>query len=983
LPTLIILAVLISLFLIFVGFYTNWLWFKSVNYTSVYTKQLKVRALLFFVFFLVMSGAVVLVGWWAYRTRPPFRSVSLEQQSLDRYRLALEPYRRGLLFAVAGFFGLFTALSAASQWRTFMLFWYRTPFHQTDPVFHIDIGFYTFVLPTLRLVLTIAMSVVLVCLLVAVVTQYIYGGIRLQTPGAERTSAAARTQLSILIGVFLLLKAVAYWLDRYALVNGKFWEVNGAGYTALNAVLPAKNILCAVAFIAAIMFFVNAFRSSWTLAWLSFGLVVVSSVVIGGIYPALVQQFTVTPSQSVKEQPYIQRNIDATRTAYGIADAKVPPAYNPTSAPSAKEVRNAKGTIQNVRLMDPARITDTFDQLQQIRGYYMFTDPLDIDRYTLNGNPQEDVVIAPRELNLDGIPATQQNWINQHTVYTHGFGLVAAYGDRATTDGQPVFVESNIPSTGLLTIDQPRIYFGEQAPSYSIVGGPPGSTPQELDYPDDSSTTGQRNYTYTGSGGVPIGSLFNQIVYAVKFQESNIILSDQVNSDSRILYVREPRQRIQEVAPWLTLDGDPYPAVVDGRIVWIVDGYTTSDSYPYSQQAQFGQVTADSLQLQSNTNVTQASTSLNYIRNSVKATVDAYDGTVTLYEWTPNGQPVDPILQTWEKAYPGTVKPYADISKTPGLMQHLRYPEDLFKAQRDIYSQYHVQDASAFYGGQDVWRVPDDPTATSPVPQPAYYLTLQMPKSLEATYSLTTTFSPSKRDTLAAFMAVNSNPLDPLYGTIEVLQLPRDTTIPGPSQMQNNFESDPKVSEQLSLLRKGGSTVDLGNLLTLPVGNSLLYVEPVYVRSSSTTGASYPLLRYVLTSFGSSVGFEPTFPGSLATVLGTTPGGSGQQQHHGTAQQRLVQAIIDANQAYADGQAALAKGDFAAYGQAQARLAAALKRAESAAQELGVTPPSTPGSGSTSPTPTPSGSTSSPTAAVRHGQGGRSPPDLVGASGLT
>ncbi len=459
-PTLIILAVLISLFLIFVGFYTNWLWFKSVGYTSVYTKQLKVRALLFVVFFLLMSGSVAVVGWWAYRTRPPFRSVSLEQQSLDRYRLALEPYRRALLFAVAGFFGLFTALSAASQWRTFLLFWYRSYFGQQDPVFHLDDGFYVFTLPTLRLVLTIAMSVVLVCLLVAVVTQYIYGGIRLQTPGAERTSAAARTQLSILIGLFLLLKAVAYWLDRYALVDGKFWQVNGAGYTAIHAVLPAKNILCAVALIAAIMFFVNAFRSSWTLAWLSFGLVVVSSVVIGGIYPALVQQFTVTPSQSVKEQPYIQRNIDATRTAYGIAGCpsdtssvplsctNVPPGYNPTAAPTVREVRKSKGTIQNVRLMDPARITATFDQLQQIRGYYMFTDPLDIDRYTLNSHPQEDVVIAPRELNLDGIPSTQQNWINEHTVYTHGYGLVAAYGDRATSDGQPVFVEKNIPRRG-------------------------------------------------------------------------------------------------------------------------------------------------------------------------------------------------------------------------------------------------------------------------------------------------------------------------------------------------------------------------------------------------------------------------------------------------------------------------------------------------------------------------------------------------------
>ena len=976
LPTLIILAVLVGAFLIFVGFYTDWLWYKSVDYSSVFTKQLTVRAGLFLVFFAVMAGAVIAVGWWAYRTRPPFRSVSLEQQSLDRYRLALEPYRRLLLVATAFFFGLFTALSAASQWRTFLAFWYRTPFGQTDPQFHMDIGFYTFTLPALRFLLTVAMSIVLVCLAVAMVTQYIYGGVRLQTPG-ERTSAAARTQLSILIGIFLLLKAIAYWLDRYELVNGKFWEVNGAGFTAIHAVLPAKNILCVIALIASILFFVNAFRSSWTLAWLSFGLVVVSSVVIGGIYPALVQQFTVTPSQSVKENPYIQRNIDATRTAYGLSNAKVPPGYNPTAAPSVREVRKAKGTIQNVRLMDPAVITATFDQLQQIRGYYTFTDPLDVDRYTLNDTPQEDVVIAPRELNLDGIPAQQSNWINDHTVYTHGYGLVAAYGDRATSGGEPVFVESNIPSTGQLTIDQPRIYFGEQSPAYSIVGGPAGSTPQELDRPDDTSATGQKNYTYTGKGGVPIGSLFNQLAYAVKFQEGNIILSDQVNSQSRILYVREPRQRIQRVAPWLTLDGDPYPAAVDGRIVWIVDGYTTSDAYPYSQQAQFGQVTADSLQAQSNTTVAQQG-GINYIRNSVKATVDAYDGTVTLYEW----DSTDPVLKTWEKAYPGTVKPKSDISTD--LMAHLRYPSDMFKAQRETFAQYHVTTASAFYGGQDVWKVPDDPTSTAQVPQPAYYLTLQMPDSTTPTFSLTTTFSPSKRETLAAFMAVNSNPQDPNYGQIEVLQLPRDTTIPGPTQMQNNFESDPKVSEQLSLLRKGGSEVDLGNLLTLPVGRSLLYVEPVYVRSASTTGA-YPLLRYVLTSFGSSVGFEPTFADSLASSLGSSPGGTGQPGGgQGTAREQLVQALIRANDAYAAGQAALAKGDFAAYGEAQKALAAALKDAEVAARDLGVQAPAVPGSGTTpSPSPTPSASSTGPTATGWWDGRLGGPPDLVDRRGLT
>jgi uncharacterized membrane protein (UPF0182 family) len=921
----------------------------------VFTKQLWVRGMLFLVGFFLMAGVVVVIGWWGYRTRPPFRSVSLEQQSLDRYRVALEPFRKVLLFGLAVFLGLFTGLSAATQWQTLLAFWYRTSFGQKDPQFHMDIGFYVFTMPALRFILTLLMSVVLVSLAVAAVTQYLYGGLRLQTAG-ERTTPAARQQLSILIGLFLLLKAAAYVLDRFELLDGQFWNVNGAGYTAVNAVLPAKNILFVVALIAAGLFFVNAFRSSWSLAFLSVGLMVVASVVIGGIYPAMVQQFSVGPSQSVKEALYIQRNIDATRQAYGMANVIVPnQKYDPQEVGTPADVKASKGTIQNVRLMDPARITPTFQQLQQIKGYYTFNEPLDVDRYTLNGRPQTGVVVAPRELNLAGLPDTQLNWINEHTVYTHGYGLVAAYGDQATSGGEPVFVEKNIPTQGQLNIAQPRIYFGEQTPTYSIVGG---GTNQELDY---SGSTGQTNFTYDGLGGVPIGSVFDQLVYAVKFQEGNILLSDQVNSSSKIIYNREPRQRVQQVAPWLTLDGDPYPTVVNGRIVWVVDGYTTSGTYPYSQQAQLSQVTTDSLQTTGSINATQAPATVNYIRNSVKATVDAYDGTVTLYEWNPDGSS-DPVLQTWMKAYPGVVQPYASIPAA--LKSHLRYPEDLFKAQRQIWSQYHIGDASTFYGGQDVWKVPNDPTVgtSSEVPIPPYYLTMQLPGTDVTNFDLTTTFSPAKRETLAAFMSVNSNPDDLNYGQITVFQLPQSTNIPGPFQMQNIFEADPTVSAELSLLRRGGSDVELGNLLTLPVGKAILYVEPVYVRASSGT-SSYPLLKYVLTSFGSRVGFQPTFAGSLAQALGTpiSPGGNGNPgAGTGSARERLVQALNLASQAYADGQAALAKGDFAAYGEAQKRLAAALKQAQNAAAQLGVAPPTSPGS-SGSPTPTPSGTASTAT----------------------
>ena len=422
-----------------------------------------------------------------------------------------------------------------------------------------------------------------------------------------------------------------------------------------------------------------------------------------------------------------------------------------------------------------------------------------------------------------------------------------------------------------------------------------------------------------------------------------------MNPESQILYVREPRDRIEKVAPWLTLDGDPYPAVVDGRIVWIVDAYTTSDGIPYATPTTLGEATADSVNTRVTSQTLQPRDQVNYIRNSVKAVVDAYEGDVTLYEW----DSTDPVLKTWEGAFPGVVTPYEEIPES--LMAHFRYPEDIFKVQREILSRYHVTDPNSFYNGQDFWIIPDDPTRRAAnQPQPPYYLTLQMPGASEPSFSLTTTFAPTRRQTLAAFMAVNSAP-GPDYGTMRVLQLPSQTTIPGPSQVQNNFESDPSVSEQLSLLRRGGSDVELGNLLSLPVGGGMLYVEPVYVRAVGDQG--YPLLRYVLASFGQTVAFESTLPEALAKVFGTTPikptpDPDPSPNPDVTAAEQLAVALAAAQTAYADGQAALAKGDFAAYGAAQKRLEAQLNKAAEAAKAIA--------NPTTSASPEPSASPSAP-----------------------
>jgi uncharacterized membrane protein (UPF0182 family) len=639
---------------------------------------------------------------------------------------------------------------------------------------------------------------------------------------------------------------------------------------------------------------------------------VISSVLIAGVYPAAIQQFQVKPSESSKEAPYIQRNIDATRAAYDLAGVEVID-YNAKISTTSGQLAKDAATIANIRLMDPNVLTATFNQLQQIKPYYTFPDSLDIDRYTIDG-VSRDVVVALRELNIEGNPS--RNWINDHLVYTHGFGFVAAFGNTVDADGKPSFLVGDIPPTDGLGEFQPRVYFGENFPNYSIIGGKKTDNPVEFDYPDDASPNGQRNYTYTGEGGVPVGSLINKLLFAINYGEQRIILSNLINADSKIIYNRLPRERVEKVAPWMTLDGDPYPAIVDGKIIWIIDGYTTSAGYPYSRSTALADATEDAL----------SNRSVNYIRNSVKATVDAYDGTVTLYQWDEK----DPVLKTWMKAFPGTVKAKSSMSKD--LLDHIRYPEDMFRVQRDVLSSYHVKSAAAYYGGQDFWRVPRDPSTfgANAGAQPPYYMSLQMPGSDKSNFSLTTPFVPrGGRENLSAFAAVNAT-AGPDYGKITVLQLPRSTNIPGPSQVASNFEAKPEVANTLSLLRQGGADVVLGSLLTLPVGDGLLYVQPVYVRATANT-AAYPLLQKVLVSFGDVIGFDDSLKGALDQVFGGNSGTSSTSQNPTATTDDenadLASALQSARQAISDGNAALAKGDFAAFGRAQDRLKTAIAAA--------------------------------------------------------
>ncbi|WP_425276692.1 UPF0182 family protein [Streptomyces bauhiniae] len=921
LVTLGVLAALGMAFTMFAGFWTDWLWYRSVHYSSVFTTTLWTKIGLFFVFGLLMALAVGFNIWLAHRMRPPLSAMSMEQQSLDRYRMGIAPYKTWLLLAVTALVGLIAGASAAGQWRVWLMWVNGVPFHQKDPQFHRDVSFYAFDLPWYRFLLAFGFATAILSLIAAALTHYLYGGLRVTSPGS-RASAAATGHLSVLLGVFVSLKAVAYWLDRYGLaVKSSDFRATGnwtgLRYVDANAYLPAKNILFFIAVICALLFFATLWRRTWQLPVIGFGLMVLSAVLIGGLYPAIVQKFQVQPNEQAKEAPYVQKNLKATREAYGIDHTQVSEYSGKAATDDKTKLRDQVGQTASIRIMDPNVVSPTFQQLQQIRNYYGFPTNLDVDRYPTKDGKEQDTVLGLRELNLNGIP--KNNWINDHFRYTHGYGVVAAKGTESDDKGRPVFTEKNLPSKGDLGEYQQQVYYGEKTTTYSIVGGPQ----KEIDYSDDE---GEKTTSYQGKSGVNLDSPINRAAYAVAFNEPQILYSGAIGDGSRILYNRTPKDRVEAVAPWLTIDGDAYPAVVDHRIQWIVDAYTTSNGYPYASRTTLGDTTADSLTATNNSRAVVAQQNqVNYIRNSVKATVDAYTGDVKLYQW----DSADPVLKTWMKAFPGTVKPRSAISAE--LMAHLRYPQDLFKVQRELLTRYHVTNAQTFLSGSEVWQVPDDPSNDSRDSVPPYYLSMKMPDQKQQVFSLTTTFTPNGRDNLSAFMAVDSDPRASDYGKIRILKLPTSTTVDGPKQVQSQFNSEPSIAETISLLSRGHSQVEYGNLLTVPLDGGLLYAEPVYVRGGTL---KYPLLRKVLVTYEGRTAFEDTLDQALDKVFGvkgSEPPKTGTTEPPASTNPTVRQALEDAQKAYDAGQEALKSGpDWDAYAKAQKDLQDALKKAEDA-----------------------------------------------------
>jgi uncharacterized protein len=891
---LIAVALAVVLLLLFgprmIDAYVDWLWFGELGYRSVFTTKLVTRVVVFLVAAVVMGAVVFAALALAYRTRPVFVPTNGPNDPVARYRTAVMTRLRLLGIGVPALIGVITGMVVQTYWDRVQLFIHGGSFGVADPQFGKDLGFYAFDLPFYRLVLGYLFWATFLAFIASLVSHYLFGGIRL----AGRTGAlsrSARIQLISLLGILMLLKAVAYWTDRYTLLShsrqGK--PFTGAGYTDINAVLPAKLILMAIAVICAAAVFSAIVLRDLRIPAIGVVLLLLSSLIVGAGWPLVVEQISVKPNAAQKESDYISRSITATRQAYGLtADIVTYRDYSGNAQTNAQQVAADRATTSNIRLLDPTIVSPAFTQFQQGKNFYYFPDQLSIDRYNGPDGNLRDYVVAARELNPDRLIDNQRDWINRHFVYTHGNGFIASpantvrgiANDPNQNGGYPEFLASvvgangSVISPGPAPLDQPRVYFGPVIAStsddYAIVGK--NGNDREYDYETNTET---KNYTYDGKGGVPVGNWLARAVFAAKFSERKLVFPNPIGPDSRILFNRDPSARVKAVAPWLTTDTSVYPAIVNKRMVWIVDGYTTLDNYPYSQQMSLSSATADSNEVAVNRLAPDQQVS--YIRNSVKATVDAYDGTVTLYAQDEK----DPVLQAWMKVFPGTVKPKSDI--TPELQAHLRYPEDLFKVQRNLLASYHVNDPVTFFSNSDFWDVPLDPNPTASSFQPPYYIVAKDLASNDnsASFQLTSAMNRFRRDFLAAYISASSDPST--YGKITVLTIPGQVN--GPKLANNAITTDTAVSQDLGVIgRDNQNRIRWGNLLTLPVAEGgLLYVEPVYASpGASDAASSYPRLIRVAMMYNDRVGYGPTVrdaltelfgPGADATATGPAPAG--------------------------------------------------------------------------------------------------------------
>jgi len=900
------IGVLVAGFLVLTflsNFYIDVLWYREVELSQIFWTRIWAQAGLASAFFVAFFALLLVNLYVTRRLAPTIVALTPEQEIVERFKENVEPYLRWAIPLGAAVLSIFVGLAAAGHWQEFLL-WRSSggiDFGSPEQVFDRDPAFYVFTLPWLQYLQSWLFAALVGVTVIVGVGHFLQGGIRPQAVGLrDKVDPQVRAHLSVLLGLILLAKAWGYWLGRFDLLTSERGAVEGASYTDVNAQLPALTFLTIVAVLCAVLFFVNARYRVWSLPIIAVGLLLLVSILLGTAYPAFIQQFRVSPNEQQYELEFIERNIAGTQRAFGLEQIRLEQRpFEPLV--TAADVEANEPTVSNIRLWRPTALKQNFESVQRIRQYYDFND-VDVDRYQIDGESRV-LMVSGREVTQSGVSAQAQTWQNQHLVYTHGFGTVAAQVNSITSDGAPLLTLEDIPPEGEPATDQPRIYYGEIDDVDFVVVN---STTEELDF---EGASGETPFTYDGEGGIELGGYFRRALFAWRFQDANLLISGQVQSDSRILINRGIVERAKDPVPFLTFDADPYLAVTEGGYVWIWDAYTTSDGYPYSQSVDLAEVTADLLDPQE----------VNYMRNSVKVVVDAYDGSVTYY-----ADLQEPIMQAWDRAFPGVFTSIAEASEE--LRAHFRYPENLFQAQAFQYANYHVEDPAAFYRKQDFWEVPSDPTLQqevllngSPSPAPASsakkllpsYQLMRLPGDAEERFHLLIPFQPENRLNMVGWMAANSDPVG--YGELVAFTLPPGRDVDGPGLVFSRVNADEDFSEARTLLGTGGSRVLFGDLLTIPIEDSILYVLPVYVRAAGDSAV--PKLELVLVVNGSTVTVAGSLPEAIEGATGAVTGEEPQPPDGGvgTLDEQIERLLTRAVAHFAAADEALRAGDLATY----------------------------------------------------------------------
>lgn len=906
-----------------VRFFTDVLWFREVGFSSVLFTSLSTQFLVGIAAGLAVGALVWINLVIAGRLAPPYRigriDVAGRPDPVERYREMLTPFLGWVRLAAGAALGFLAGLGAATTWQDYLLWANRVPFGISDPQFGRDIGFFVFELPFYSNVLDWIWFGLGAALLTSAAAHYFHGSIRPENRLSGITSGALG-HLSVLLGLLALVKAVQYYLGTFELVFSPRGTVTGASYTDVNAQLPALRLLAIISILSAVLFLVNIAVRRAALPLAAIGIWILTAVLAGGVWPWWVQRFSVDPQELQRERVYIERNLEATRAAFDLSDVQTRD-FQATADLGGDDLAANETVLANVRLWDPSVLQLAYSQLQAIRTYYRFPD-VDIDRYEIDGVKRQ-VMLAARELSLEDLPPGSQTWSNRHLQYTHGYGLVASLSNAATTAGQPDFLVQDVPgdvAEGAELLDpteQPRLYYGESFSSreFSIVN----TGQDELDYPGARSN-------YVGDGGIQMGGFFRRLAFAVRELDPNIILSDLITGDSRILLYRNVRDRVMRAAPFLSLDHDPYPAVIDGGVVWILDAYTTSANYPYAQRFPLGDIVASGLP-------GTLEGDKNYVRNSVKVVVDAYDGTMKLYVIDES----DPLIRAWRNAFPDL---FTSEEPSEELRAHFRYPEDLFNIQSEVYLTYHMESPDDFYAREDAWAIPNNPAFQAGDPDrprmmPGAYLLVSLPGETDQEFVLARPFTPRARNVMISFMLARSDP--DRYGELELLEFPSSSPPLGPTQIDNLINQDVEISQTLTLLRQGGSDVQFGSLVIVPIEESLLYVLPLFVTAegSGEAGAGIPELKRVVVAFGERVEFRATFDEALLALFDLeeptepTPPEEGEEGEEEPPPPvgRLAEVVAEAADVYEQAQRALADGDFERYGRLITRLGGLLEEA--------------------------------------------------------